>query len=275
MGKIGFIGFGAMGSIIVKALLDVKAIPENKVILTTRTPEKLKDFTARHPKVEVVGNITELAKKSERVFICTGTKEMKSVVTEMAQYLPEDAHVVYIAGTIEMKCMESIYKGKISHLMPTQIAEVGEGVTMVCHNSKVLPGDREFIASTFGKIGKVKEIPESWFSLAANLASCAPGFYAAILRNFGEVAKKYGDLPPEEINEIIIATIYGTAKLLLKYGVGFGDLIRRVATKGGITEEGVKVLDRALPDIWDEVLSVTLKKREIIKAQMREQYGLK
>jgi pyrroline-5-carboxylate reductase len=54
----------------------------------------------------------------------------------------------------------------------------------------------------------------------------------------------------------------------------FADLISRVATKGGITEEGVKILDRELPAIFDELLTVTLAKREKIKQQMRQQYGI-
>jgi hypothetical protein len=47
-----------------------------------------------------------------------------------------------------------------------------------------------------------------------------------------------------------------------------------VATRGGITEEGIKVLDHGLPDIFDEMLTVTLSKRRKTKKLMREQYGL-
>jgi len=44
--------------------------------------------------------------------------------------------------------------------------------------------------------------------------------------------------------------------------------------KGGITEEGAKILDRELPAIFDELLTVTLAKRETIKQQMRQQYNI-
>ena len=44
MNKIGFIGFGAMGGIMVKALVAAKAIPEKNIVLHTRTPDKLRDF---------------------------------------------------------------------------------------------------------------------------------------------------------------------------------------------------------------------------------------
>jgi pyrroline-5-carboxylate reductase len=274
MGKNGFIGYGAMGSIMLKALLDNKAIVQQDVIVITRTPAKLVDFRKKYPKVEIAANLPELAAKCSRVFICTGTKEVKPVLAELVKYLPEGAHIITITGAIEMDCLESLFPGKVTKIIPTQIAEVGAGVTLVCHNNKVLPSDRAFITSAFGKIGKVKEIEEKQFDLAIDLTSCSPAFYAAILRGFSKAAALHGNLTPDELKELIIATCYGTARLLTEKGVSFDDLVTRVATRGGISEEGVKIIDSALPGIFDEILRVTLGKREKIKHQIREQYGL-
>jgi pyrroline-5-carboxylate reductase len=274
MGKIGFIGYGAMGSIMLKALIDSGAIPENKVVLITRTPDKLKDFTKKYCGVEIAASLPELAKKSRRVFICTGTKEVKPVLTELTQYLPANAHVITITGLIEMQCVESIFPGKITRIMPNQIAEVGAGVTLICHNAKVLPGDRQFISLAFSKIGKIKEIDESQMGIATELTGCAPAFYAAILRHLFKVAAQHGNLTLDELKELIIPTFYGTAKLLMEREITCDDLITRVATKGGISEEGVKILDRTMPGVFAEVLTTTLEKRKKTMALMREQYGI-
>jgi len=50
----------------------------------------------------------------------------------------------------------------------------------------------------------------------------------------------------------------------------FEDIIEKVATKGGITEEGVKVLESYLPKIFDEVFEKTLEKRKLIKERADE-----
>jgi len=274
MGKIGFIGFGNMGGTMLKALLLAGSIPAGKVIVFTRTQEKLKDLVADYPAIEVAKRLSDLGPKSERVFICTGTREVKSVFTELVSSLPENAHVISIAGTIEIICLESIFKGRISKIMPTMISEVGEGVTLVCHNGKVQPQDKEFIRSAFEKIGRVKEIREDRLDLAADLTSCAPAFFAAILRNLSDVARKHGDFCVGEITELILPTFYGTAKLLLNKKTEYNDLISRVATKGGISEEGVKILDSRLPETFDELLTVTLDKRQKTRKLMRQQYGV-
>jgi pyrroline-5-carboxylate reductase len=274
MGKIGFVGFGNMGGTMIRALLKARAIPENNVMVFTRTKEKLKSFVTDYPKVEVASSLSDLGLKCKRVFICTGTREVKSVLTELNTCLCDDAHVISIAGTLEMKCLGNIFKGRITKIMPTMISEVREGVTLVYHNNKALPEDKEFIRTAFGKIGRVKEIREAQFDLAGDLTSCAPAFYAAILNNLVKVAKRHGDFKTDELNELILPTCYGTTKLLLKSKADYNGLISRVATKGGISEEGVKILDRELPKTFDELLNITLSKREKIKKQMREHYGL-
>lgn len=74
--------------------------------------------------------------------------------------------------------------------------------------------------------------------------------------------------------DIIIPTCFGTAKLMEEHSVKPNDLISRVATKGGISEEGVKILDAELPGVFDELLNVTLGKRELTRKRIREQYNL-
>ena len=59
--------------------------------------------------------------------------------------------------------------GRITKIMPTQIEEVGEGVTLVCHNQKALDKDKEFLRSAFEKIGLVKEIEEHQFDSGQSL----------------------------------------------------------------------------------------------------------
>jgi pyrroline-5-carboxylate reductase len=212
MNKIGFIGFGNMGGTMLRALLRTGAIPEDRVIVFTRTLQKLKEFAASHREVEIAKSLPDLGLKCKRVFICTGTTEVNLVLRELAGCLCGDAHVITITGTIEMKCIEKVFNGRVTKILPTMISEVGEGVTLVLHNDKVLPEDKEFIRSAFEAIGKVMEFKENQLDLAADLTSCAPGFYACILRNMLEAGMLHSDLSPEEVKELVIATAYGTAK---------------------------------------------------------------
>ncbi len=60
-----------------------------------------------------------------------------------------------------------------------------------------------------------------------------------------------------EINELITGTLYGTAKLLAETGEDYARVVERVATKGGITQEGVAVFNELLPEVFDKLFEKT------------------
>jgi len=76
----------------------------------------------------------------------------------------------------------------------------------------------------------------------------------------------------DEINEMIIHTLYATSKLILETGMSFEQLVSRVATKGGITQEGVVVFDETLPDVFERVFFKTLEKRKVTAESINESF---
>jgi pyrroline-5-carboxylate reductase len=68
------------------------------------------------------------------------------------------------------------------------------------------------------------------------------GFIGAIFKIIADEAGKHTAMNKNSIIKMIIETMYGTGKLLLEKGISFDNLISRVATKGGITEEGTKII---------------------------------
>ncbi|MBQ9608406.1 MAG: hypothetical protein IJV15_03065 [Lachnospiraceae bacterium] len=64
---------------------------------------------------------------------------------------------------------------------------------------------------------------------------------------------------------------YGSmGKMLLENDMSFSDVVSRVATKGGITEEGSKVIYEKLPDVTDEMFIRTLEKRRMTAEKAKE-----
>ena len=47
--------------------------------------------------------------------------------------------------------------------------------------------------------------------------------------------------------------------------VTLDELKSKVATKGGISEQGLKVLDRELPRVFDKIIEATVMKHEAVK----------
>ncbi len=274
MEKIGCIGYGAMGSMIIRGILSSGVLAESDLIITTRTLHKLKDLEEAYPLVEIAPDNITVARKSQKLFIFVNTGRVKELMEEIKDHLSHNTHIIYIAAGLTMENVEKIFPGRISKVIPSLTSEVGDGISLVAHNSKIEEDDAEFVEKIFKALGKVRMVEEDQFGLGANLTSSAPAFISFIMMKFAESALKEGLFTQKEAEEMVKETLYGTAKLLQRTDMAFEDVITQVATRGGITEEGLEVLDRGLTPIFDELFETTLKKYETLENELNDEYGL-
>ena len=267
MEKIGFIGYGSMGSMIVNGILSSKVLNPEEVIVATRTESKLADLEKKYPEVEIVHNNVDLAKKCRKIFIFVDTGDVKGVIEEIKNFLMEDIHITYISASLTLNDIRTVFPGKVSKVIPSIASKVGEGVSLVCHSQEVNPEDADFVVKIFGSIGNVKIIDEADLEVATNLTSGSPAFLAMILLKFAEAGSKISGFSVQETEDMIIKTFYGTSKLLYEKNMGIDDIISRVATPGGITEEGLNVLERDLPSVFEELFKTTINKYEVLKKE--------
>ncbi|HMK53896.1 MAG TPA: pyrroline-5-carboxylate reductase dimerization domain-containing protein [Methanobacteriaceae archaeon] len=271
MKKIGFVGYGSMGSMLIRGFLSSGAVKPENMVVSTRTISKLTPLQNRYPSIETAENSKILASKCSRIFIFVNTSEVKTVLDEIRSEIDENTHIIYIAAGLSIKNIETRFNGKITKVMPSLTSEVKKGVSLVCHNQKVDRQDAEFIEFLFNNIGNVKIIKEEDFEAASDLTSCAPAFIALIFQEFARAGYENSNLTQKEAEDLVIKTLQGTAQLLSE--ISSHDLISRVATKGGITEEGLKVLEKIIPSLFQELFEVTLKKNQDRKEIMDTKYS--
>jgi len=270
--KIGFIGYGSMGRMIINGFLSSGVLRPENAILSNRTLDKLIQIKNKYPEIEITSDNGFLQAKCDKIFFFVATSAVKEVIENIKGNLSEDSHIIYISAGLTMKNVSSIFPGKISKVIPSITSEVGEGVSLICHNQKVTERDAEVINELFNAISTVKIIDEEDFELGADLTSCTPAFIAQIVRDFAAAGAEKGNFSQEEAEDLVIRTLYGTAKLLYEQRISFDELISRVATKGGITEQGVKVLEKELPATFDELLKTTSSRYEEIEEKIDQQY---
>ena len=268
MTKIGFIGYGSMGSMIIEGFLSSEVVKPDEVIVSNRTKSKLDDIKKEYPEIEITDNNAYLAGKCHKIFIFVGTSAVKEVIKEMEDKLSENSHITYIAAALTIANVKSVFPGKITKVIPSLTSKVNEGISLICHDEKVTEEDADFVNNLFSSISDVKIVEEENFEAGSDLTSCAPAFIAEIFMKFAEAGAKNSNFTPAETQDMIINTLYGTAKLLHEGNMGFEEVISRVATKGGITEEGVKILEKELPDTFDKLLKTTLAKNKKIKDEL-------
>lgn len=273
MVKIGFIGYGSMGNMIIKGFLSSNVLKPDEIIISNRTKSKLNNIKKEYPEIEITNNNEYLAEKCHKIFLFVSTSAVKEVIEKIKNNVSENSHIIYIAAALTIDNTEHVFKGKISKVIPSLTSEVKEGISLICHNEKVNEKEAEFVNNLFNSISNTKIIKEKDFEVGSDLTSCAPAFIAEIFMKFAEVGVKNSDFTKEEAEDMVIKTLYGTAKLLYEKKISFNEIILRVATKGGITEEGIKILEKELPNTFDKLFKTTLDKHEQIKSELSTQYN--
>lgn len=268
--KTGFIGYGSMGQMIIKGILNSSALDTDKIIISTRNLDKLKHLKTQYPLIEITDDNGLLAKKSDKIFVFVNTNELKNVIEEIKLY-KVNIHLIHIAAGLNMRTLQCIFPGKISKVIPSLTSLTGTGITLINHNDKVSPAEKRFVENLFATISEVKIIPEENFEAGTNLTSSAPAFIAFIISKYADVAKQNSNFSPEEAEEMIKTSLVGTSKLLAQ-GMEFDEIIDRVATKGGITEEGLNILENKLETLFQELFTSIGKKYENLELKLEQEY---
>lgn len=267
----GFIGYGSMGSMIIQGLLDKQSLHPHNVLVSTRHPDSLFHLIDKYPFVTVAKNNRTLVQECNRVVLCTKPLDTVQVLSEIAGDLHPDTHLVSIAACLPIDQIARFFPGAITRVVPSLTAEMNSGVTLLCHNSQVSQTAAQEIEALFGALGKVMVIDEKNFEVASDLTSCGPALIAVLIDEFARAAARGSALTPEQARALVIPTLSGTARLLDERGYTMETILRRVATPGGITEEGAKLLQSEMPGVYDTLIQRTLAKHGLVKTTVRSE----
>ncbi|MBR5417895.1 MAG: NAD(P)-binding domain-containing protein, partial [Clostridiales bacterium] len=251
--NIGIIGYGSMGKMITERIASSGKAPE-KIFVANRSKEKLQNVPDG---VIVCENNAKAAKNSDIVFLCVRPVDLKSVLSEIAPSLSADSFVVSLNGSITFDMLSKLFSGKLAKVIPSVTAEVDRSQTLVCYNEKTEEKDKQELEKLLRTFGNVIELPENEVGMGSELVSCMPGFIASIFDVLCTSAKKHTSIPDDQVVKMVLQTMCATGELMLDKDMSFEDVVTRVATKGGITEEGTKVVYEGFPDTADLLFEKT------------------
>ena len=262
MTRYGFIGTGSMGSMLVRKLTANGIIAPADIAASSKTGISSRALAGKTGITAALSN-TAVAAGADVLFICVKPDGVRGVLEEVRPVLAPGTLLISIAGSVSLANLEE-WAGpdpRFVRVIPSVAAEQESGISLVAWGRGVTPEDRALVLKLFNTIGTAVETDEGNFDLYADLTSCAPAYIAAMMRELAGAAVRTGTIEPARAEYLLRETLIGTARILRDPRTGFDTVIARVATKGGNTEEGVKVLDARLPAVFDEVLCATRKKR--------------
>jgi competence protein ComER len=260
MTKFGFIGTGHLGSMLVRKFVQTGTIKAEDILASNRSVEKLERLAGAMG-ISAASNL-KVAETCDVIFICVWPRLLGDVLAENREILTAEKLLISVAADVSLEALGSLCNARISRAFPSMASENLEGVTLLAHGSNTTLADRKLIEDIFGALGEVAVVCEKDFGVLGDLTSSAPGYIAALMQEFARAAQRRS-IPLHMAEQLLRQTLLGSALLLREDS--FMKLLDSVATKGGITEAGVGVIQSKAPELFDQLFRVTQAKHELIK----------
>ncbi len=265
MKKILIIGCGHMGGALLKSWLN-----SNKYLITVVDPFKYKLLKKKYinKHVTIYKNINFLKKDSNVKFnfIIFATKplDLNKATSEISSYnIDKKTKIVSVVAGKKIKSLEKSFKNlnNIFRVMPNMPASIGQSMNCIVSKSIVDSKDINQVVKLFSYSGKTIILKnENEIDMTTAVSGSGPGFVFNIIDAMENAAIDLGF--NKEVAKILVTeTFKGSINLLLNNKYSAKELVNTVATKGGTTEAGLKVMyERKMHQIFKEVTRESYKK---------------
>lgn len=299
--KIGVIGYGNMGSMIVNNILKLNLLlDDEELIVSNRHLNKFESLIEEYPEenLNITSDNKEVATQCEKILISVETPQFKEIIQEIKPFITEKTHIIYTCAGLNFNHIKQLYDGKLSLVIPTLASTVTsnnsisslsrrKGVTLIKHNSKVDLQERLFVEDLFNEFSYVKKIDappylnenednlhpnDNELELSTIISSCGPAFIAMMIEKFAQSCSDLSNVSKDEIEEMILKTVIGTTMLKDDQDLSNDDIINKVATKKGITQDGVDLLDKKFNKISRDLVRTLLNRYEEVHEEMDKTY---
>lgn len=235
MTTIGFIGAGKMAEAIISRL----GSPSN-IIASDINKQRL-GYLKKKYRIRGAKDNQEVFAKSEIVVLAVKPQDFGQALAGIrAQGL-----IISIAAGIPLSYLQNKFPGMpIVRAMPNNPCLVGQGITALAKGKRVSAGQYKKAEAIFEAVGEVFSVPEKWMDAVTGLSGSGPAFVYETIAALIDGGVAAG-LPKAIATKLALQTVLGAAATLKKTGKSPQELSNMVASKGGTTIEGLKVIKKA------------------------------
>lgn len=249
--KIGFIGGGNMGAALISALIRKKIFKATEIGVHEPDAARLKSLKKKFPVVAFSSNAA-LAEAASTIFLAVKPQQMGDVMNEIASFITPKKLTISIAAGLDTSYFQKRLPvgSRFVRAMPNMAAMIGEGAAGLFAASNATKADRGLALKIFKAAGQAVFVEqESLLDVVTAVSGSGPAFVYLFIDALIEAGAARG-LDRKLGKALVLRTLVGAAKMVEASQEPTSILIERVASKGGTTEAGLKVLgERGFVDV--------------------------
>ncbi|HEY2494839.1 MAG TPA: late competence protein ComER [Paenibacillus sp.] len=258
--RVGFIGTGSMGSLLLDAFIYSDAIHPKQLFVSNRSAPKLLHLSERHEGLHVCQSNIETVKNSHVIFICVKPLQFEAVIQEIQDHIQPEQLLVSITSPIQLYHLENNLCCKVAKVIPSVTHKVNSGSSLVMYGSRLNDEDRLLLQNLLSHISKPVEINELQARIFSDFSSCGPAFVSFFLTKWIDAAVEMTGVDREQLTNLTSEMILGTGRLLTQAELTPLQLQELVAVPGGITAQALAQLNHSLDGAFHNLITTTHNK---------------
>lgn len=258
--NVGVIGTGNMGTILIESFIESKALHPRELFIFNRTIEKAEALKKKYPQINLASDIFEIARLADLIFLCVKPLQFYDLLWQLRNHVTKNTLLISITSPISVKQIEEIVPCKAVRIIPSILNRAFAGPSLLNFGERCTSDDKNLIVDLIENISIPLEIDESITRVASDIVSCGPAFFSYLLQQFIEASVRQTNISEEQATKLATEMIIGLGKLLEKEFYSLKSLQEKVSVSGGITGEGIRVLEKELGDVFDKLFQATHQK---------------
>ena len=242
---VGIIGAGNMGEVLIRGLIQSGKVKKKDIITSDTNRERLAHIQKTYGARITTSNV-DLVENASIVIIAVKPQNIDDLLEELAKSSHEEHLIISIVAGIatERLAAKMHHQSGIIRVMPNAPSSVLAGIAALCPGGNVSGADLKRAVSIFECVGKTVIIRnEALMDVVTGLSGSGPAFIFLVIESLSDAGVQLG-ISRKEASLLAAQTAYGAAKMLLETGRHPSDLKDIVATPGGTTFAGLKMLEK-------------------------------
>jgi len=260
------IGVGNMAKSIIAGITS-SDIPISSFYLFDKFPNACEIFKNKN-NFYIENDIISAIEKSDCVLLSVKPQNYSEILAEIkkANNFDKKLYISIGAGITSKSVSEELCGANVIRVLPNLPMTIGLGASVICKNENVSAEDFTFVENIFASSGSTTIIDEKDMNAIIGVTSSSPAYVFKFINAILMGAFAQG-LESDELLNIICDVVIGSATLLKQSTDSPTELISKVASKGGTTEQALLKLDEGKFDetIKDAMIACTKRADELGK----------
>lgn len=233
--KLYFVGAGNIASALISGLVD-SGFPSSDIFAYDKDAAKTKALLDKY-NINVFTDCTSIDKGY--LFICVKPNDYINVFLSIKDKISSEISILScMAGVPLKKIQQDFTNNECLRFMPNILVENRSGfIAIVSESEDLIKG----FNNIFSSVGYIQEVSENKFDAVTAVAGSGPAWIYSFMSSLIEAGKDNG-LNETESKTIAMSLLNGVSNKI-DQDTDLDKLIQQVASPGGTTEAGLKVLE--------------------------------